>query len=324
MASPSQAISRVELSSGYEEFDLAASRQGFIGPRVAKPRPVARQSGEFGYVPVEQLLQNRTTRRAPGTGYNRGSFEFETLSFATEEHGVEEKLDDREIKQYSDLLDAETIHAQRAIDAIARAYEIEVADAIFNATTFASYTDDVTEEWDDADSATPMTDVETARRAIESATGLRPNALIINRKVFHNLKQTDEIVDRLKYAGFDDMKTIGANALAQLFDLDFVLVAGGYKNTADEGQDASIEPIWSDEYAMVCKVATTRDPSEACVARTFVWAEEAGMDNGEEICVVIEEYRTEDTRSSILRARSDWDIQVIHAAAGYLLSNITS
>jgi len=323
MPAPSSALStlRPDLAS-FEEFNLAMDRAGFIGHRVLPVMEVAKQSGTFGKITIESLLQARTTRRAPGTGYNRGTWDFTTDTFATEEHGVEEPIDDNEAAMYEEYFDMEQVAAMRAFDGVLREAEKRIADAVFNATTFASYTTSITNEWDDADNAVPLTDVETAVQTIWDNTGIWPNALIINRKVFRNLRNVDQVVERIESSGAGSPTKptdITAQMLAQCFDLDYILVAGSAKNTANEGQDASISPIWSDEYAMVCKIATSNDIREPCLGRTFHWGADGSSVGG-----TVETYRDETIRSDVVRVRHQVQEKILYAAAGYLLSNITT
>jgi len=322
MPSPTTALStqRPDLAASLEEFDLVMDRQGFIAQQVMPVVEVAKQSGNFGKIPIEQLLQTRTTNRAPGSGYNRGSFTFTPTTYACEEHGMEEPIDDRESQMYREYFDAEMIATQRAFDAVLRNAEVRAATAIFNATTWTDYTTGIIEEWDTADAAVPLTDVETAVQAVWDQCGLWPNALIVNRKVFRNLRNCAQIIDRVKYQGFMDARAgnISVEAMSQAFDLQLI-VAGSPKNTAKEGQSVSISSIWSDEYAMVCRVATTRDFREPCIARTFHWSEDGSNVGG-----TIESYRDETVRSDIIRCRHDVDEVVLYVEAGHLLSNVTT
>jgi hypothetical protein len=107
--------------------------------------------------------------------------------------------------------------------------------------------------------------------------------------------------------------------LAAVFDLPHIIVAGGSQNTANEGQVAAISQLWSDEYAMVCRVATGADFKEPCIGRTFHW----GAD-GSSIGGTVESYREEQTRSEIIRCRHDVDEITLYPQAGHLLSNVTT
>ena len=326
MPSASNAITnlRPDLGGSFMEFDLEMDRMGFIGSRVLPVIDVPKATGSFGILPVEEMLKIRNTKRAPGAGYSRGEFKFETSTFTCEEHGAEEPVDDREASLYSEYFVAEQIAAMRARQAVLANYEARVAAAVFNTSTWAgaSLTTGISTEWSNATSGVPVTDVLTAGNIIYENSGFYPNALIINRRVFRNLKNNAQVIDRIVSAGAGQAAKAGdisAELMAQVFDLDYIIVAGASKNAANEGQAADLESFWSNEYAMLCRVATGSDIREPCIGRTFHWSED-----GSNIGGTTEEYRDEAIRSKIIRVRHDVDEVIIYANAGHLLSNITA
>lgn len=328
MAAPSVAISRTEYSTGFTEFDLEASRRGFIGPRVLVPRAVGKQAASLSSVPIEQLLANRETARAPRSGYNRSSFQFGTFAYSCVDHGAEEIIDDAELAAYRDVLDAEAVHVGRAVDVVLRNYERAVAAAVFDTGTWTGDLADAvgSAAWDVYETATPIDDVLAASRAVHGRTGLWPNTFICNRTVFQNLAQCVQIVDRILYGGGPGKPAVvTAAALAAILSVDQVLVGDSAKNDATEGQDVDIAPIWSDSYAMVCRTATSEDMSEPCVGRSFLFAADGPTGwRGDEIAVAVEEYREESTRGSVIRARTYWDARIILPSAGHLITGVTT
>lgn len=324
MPHPSSTLAtlRPDLASSLEAFDLEADRRKFIGQRVLRPIDVAVQAGVFGKIPIEQLLQKRETKRAPGAAYSRGDWKFTSDSFACEEHGDEEPVDDREAAMYASYFEAEQFAAQLGRDIVLRNREIEIAAAIFNPTTFASYTTGVTTEWSTAATCVPITDVKTAKQAVWSQCGLWPNAAIMNQKVFENLRHCAQVIDRLAGQGAGSSvrpADIGTAQIAALFDLPYILVAGGAKNTADEGQDASLDWVWDDEYCMIARIAETVNPKEPCLGRIFHFTPDGSSVEG-----TVESYRDETHRADIIRVRNDMDVKIIMAQCGHLLSNITA
>lgn len=314
---------RPDLAAFYE-YDLEADKAGFVATKVCPVVEVGLQADNPGKLPLEQLLFVGNTARASGSGYARGSFKFERFTYSTEEHGWEEPVDDRDLERYRYLLQAQQIATARAQGVVMRNAEKRVADLIFNATTWngASLTTGITHEWDDATNAVPLTDVEAAVKKVYEGSGLWANALVINRQVFRNLRNCNQVVDRIESAGAGSAtkaSDITEQMLAAAFDLDYVIVAGGTRNSANEGAAPTPVQVWSGEYAMVCRVATGLDIREACIGRTFHWSADGSSIGG-----TIEEYRDETVRSAIIRVRHDVDEVVMYAAAGHLLSNITT
>jgi len=317
---------RPDLGSACAAFDLIADQKGFIGTKILKPVRVPTASGKFSLIPLEELLLDADVRRAPGGGYSRGDYTFDEVTFSTQEFGFESVLDDREVAIYADYFDAELYAADRAADRVVREFERQAAALLFDPTAFATATDDVVNEWDDHSAADPIGDVDTASRAVWAATGLWPNAIIMSNGVFRHLRQCDQIVERITASGAGDKATprqITAAQLGECFDLDQCLVGASPRNVANEGAAASISPVWSDEYVLVARLATSGDLREPALCRAFAWNEEGGLADENTIGLTVEEYSEPARRGQIYRARSSWDMKLILPMTGFLLSNIT-
>jgi hypothetical protein len=323
MPTPSSSLStlRPDLAEFYE-FDLEMEKNGFISTKVLAVAETALQSDNPGKVPLEQLLKPADTKRTSQGNYNRLTTRFETFAYATEENGIEHPVDERDERRYQHIIQAERVAADVAFATVMRNQEQRVADAVFNATTFSSYTTGITNEWDDAANAVPVTDVEAAVQSVYDQSGLWANALVINRKVFRNLRNCESVIDRINSAGAGDPSKpadVTTAMLSAVFDLPYILVAGASKNGANEGQAASISQIWSDEYAMVCRIATSENMREPCIGRTFHWGEDGSTIGG-----TFEEYYSEEARAKIIRVRHDTDEVIMYPQAGHLLSNVTT
>ena len=325
MPSPTTTLStqRPDLAT-FLEYDLESEKAGYVATEVFPVIDVMSQAGSFGKIPLKQLLEERSTTRNVGSGYSRGKWEFEPVTYNCLEHGTEEPVDDREAKMYREYFDAEQVSTMRAFSAVLRNAEQRVASAVFNPTTWtgAALTTTVTHEWDDLVNAVPLTVVEAAVQKVYDGSGLWANALIVNKKVFRNLRNCEQVIERINSAGAGNASKpsdITTQMLAQCFDLDFVIVAGNSKNSAAEGATATPAQIWSGEYAMVCKIATGADMREPCIGRTFHWSEDGSSIGG-----TVETYRDEIIRGNVVRVRHDVGEVVLYAAAGHLLSNITT
>ena len=314
-------LQRPDLGAIAYEYMSEASQMGFIGLEVMPIFRVSESSADYPKIPIEALLKLPDTKRAPRSDYGRSDYEFETGTYACVEHGWEEAIDDVEAKLYQRYFDAEEVATRRAVDIILRSQEARIASAVFNTANITG-TAAVSTEWSSGATATPRSDVTTGKQAMRAASGLMPNALAMNLKVFENLLRCAEITDALQYTnpiqlgGLDAQKA----ALAMYFGVDRLLVGGAVKDGAKKGQDVSISDIWDSEYVGLLKVSDGgMDLREPALGRTFLWTEDSPENT------VVETYREDSKRSDIVRVRHNVDDDAFtFTGAGYLLSNITA
>ncbi len=320
MPSPSTSLStlRPDLGSMYE-FNLEMNRQRFIGYRIMPIRQVALAADSFGRIPVEQLLKRANVNRTSKGNYNRIDWNFEPDSYATKEYGLEGVIDQRNARKYENYFDAEAATARLTLHAVLLEAELRVAGQIFNTSTYTPT--DVDNEWSDHENALPIDDVEAAVRRRHAATGIWPNAMVICETVFRNLRACEQIIDRISANGAGDRvksSDITTQMLAQVFDLQNIIVGKGSYNTAIEGQPAVFGDIWNDEYAWIGTIAETDMIEEPCVGRTFHWAGDGSQPGG-----LVETYWSEEPRADVVRVRHEVDENMIYPEVGELLGNIT-
>ena len=314
MVAPSSAtFQRPDLGSAFQEFDLVAAQAGYVGLQIYTPFESALQTANFSVIPVEQLLQQRETLRAPGAGYSRGTYTFEQANFACEEHGAEEPVGDRERNIYAYSFDVERVAAERAVNFVLRQHEQQVADAIMDTGTISNTA--ATAVWSNNSTGRPVDDVIAALNSIRTQSGLMGNCVVMDLSLFRHLQTSDQILDRIKYTGGNaDPAHVNAQALAAVFGVEKVIIAGGVKNTAAQGQAASLGAIFDGAKCFVGKIATGADLRDPCIGRTFLNTNDGAGS------LVIEQYRAEDRRADIIRARLDFDVKTIYAAAGHIVT----
>jgi hypothetical protein len=320
MPGPSSSLATLRNDLGSMlEFDLEANRQKFIGHRVLPFFNVDLPADRFGKIPIEQLLKRANVKRGAKGNYNRIDWSFTDDSYATNEYGLEGPVDQNMARKYANYIDAEMETAKLVLHMVQLEAEIRVRDLLFPGT----YTlHPVTVEWSDGPNATPISDVEASVRRIFALTGVWADTLTINKKVFRNLRNCDEVLDRIASQGAGDKikaKDVNASMLAAVFDLENVIVAEGVYNTADEGQTATPDHIWSDEYAAVGKLAKSQSFIEPCLGHTMHWAGDGSQPGG-----LVESYYAEENRSDIVRVRHDVQEKIKYAEMWDVMSNITA
>lgn len=312
-------VGRADLAQIAYEYAVESSQRGFIGTQILPVFPVTEQSAEYPTIPLEALLKIPDTKRGARGQYNRGDYEFEMGNYSCREHGWEEVLDDSERKLYARLFDAEEVAVTRAVDIVLRDQEKRIADKLFNTSNFSVH--NVTNEWDDAANATPISDVATGRKSVRSACGMEPNALILGKSVFDNVLQCSNIASKLQYTQPIEMMTIEEQkrALARVLKIEHVFVGDAVKDGAKKGQSFSASDLWSNEYGLLARVSTRpNDLREPCVGRTFLW------DADSDVPYTVEQYRDETVRSDIFRVRNNTDECFVFKGCCYLLGNLTT
>lgn len=347
MASPSTAITRLDLSLTYQEFSLAANQQKFIGLQVLPPISVSQEGAEFVRIQIASLLSKiEETKRSPKSGYARDDWEWSKDSYAVEEHGVEEIVDDATVEKYGDLLRTEQIATARAVNRVLQRLEFDIAAAVFNTTTWtgAALTTTVGTAWTTLATADPIADIDAAHEKVNVGCGEDANTLVLTKKGFRSMIRTARLEGLLKYDASELMIALNSgqnqsmvseivSGLKDLLQVERILVGRGFKNTADKGQAASLSRVWDDTKAMLCVVqddgldGDLENPMPQ-IGRTIFSNKNdeplPGSNDGGFGSLIIEEYRENPVRGGVIRPRNKRQVKILHPQAGHLLQGVTA
>lgn len=328
MASPTTEITRLDLSLTYAEFSLRANRRGFVGHLVFPPLIVAKQASDFLRVTIASVLGKiEDTLRKPKGTYKRGDFEFTKDSYSTDDHGVEEPIDKRQEKLYSDEMQIDRIHRDRALNRVLQRYEFDCAAAAFDGAIASAAAGT---KWDVTATADPVADVDDGREALGNTCGQEPNAMLLPYPAFIKCIRTARVEELIKYSGHTDPKTLirARDALADLFDIEEIIIPKTpRKNTADDGQAPVLAHVWDQTQVLLFHRETSDDLENVIpqFGRTYMWSEENdGLPGGEEdsIGAIIEEYEEPQTRARVIRALNDRQIKTLHKECGRRITGV--
>ncbi len=189
--------------------------------------------------------------RAAGTRAKRGGYVLTSVSVSTDEYAYAKEVTDED-RRFARLKNAPVLQPdQDAIefcaDKIDLKKEIRVASLI-KATTWVDTNangEDAEGLWSPADATnTFLTDITTGKKALQGATGVDPNCLIIDYATFLALKECAAIKDKIKYTTADSITTA---MLARLLEIEEVLVGKAIYSSANEkadGTDFTAARMW--------------------------------------------------------------------------------
>lgn len=306
---------------------------GYIADILMPTWRVGVYTGSYDVIPIEALFNISKDLRANDGSYPLTDWEFESGYYETQNRGGEVHIDERRAKMYANRFDYEAMATRIRINEILRAREYRVQQLLHD-TTYFTNTTALTTPWNDA-TADPLQDIDTAKEAMK-LLGIYPNLLQISDKQFNYLTKVTKVIAAVTNIFPDTAKdgVIGKSHLETYLKIP-IAIGGSMMNTAKKGQTASLSEIWDDEYAMLCKVASSPDIVEPSVGRTALWIEESGGGSEGEGMLIVEEYEMPGNRGKRIRAR--YDIQEhfiasrntsgtiksnISVACGHLFSNV--
>ena len=294
----------VPNADSYTAFKIAKT---IVGP----------EKGTLPVIPRETTAANgETTRRAPGAAYQRDGLAAEGIPFQVVGYGREVPVPEEDIAIYGGIMNAMKVAAGKIKTAAFTDLEVRMRDMIMNTTTWTGaslYTDNSAAPWDTAGSDI-IGHIVAAKDKVRQGTGMLPNSLIVDYSQWQNIIYTNTAIKGLLSGLAVPTPDAILTVVKNLFELDQIIVAGAVKNSAKEGQTASMGNVYSDDYAMVATVATGTDPSEPCVARTI---QSRAMGPGTDMSTYI--YDEPQTKSKVVQGDVYLDEIVVDAAFGHLM-----
>lgn len=133
--------------------------------------------------------------------------------------------------------------------------EKRVADKVFDAANYASankVTLSGTDQWSDFTNSKPIEDI---LKGLDAGI-MRPNIMVIGRAAYTKLIQHPKIVEAVKGTGAD-VGIVKRAQIAELFELEDVLVGEGWFNSAKKGQAASMSRVWGKHCALLYRERLT-------------------------------------------------------------------
>lgn len=321
------AVLRPELAT-FEQLDREMNNRGFIGAKVLAPFQVSVAAGNYGLLTLKSLLAqaDADTKRTSTGGYNRGDYELSDRSYQTKENGWEEVVDEREKAMYEHYFQLEEIAAHRAMDTVLLNLEKRVIAATVTALVTAAQTTAAAALWTDLVNARPIDDIEAGQDAVRARTGIYPKCLAISRVAWRKLRRCEQITKEIKAEGAGDPAMVGRislQAVAEVLDLEEIVVSDSIKNTANRSKPAAIASSWPDDSALLfVRPNNLADFKSRCLGRILHWGGDGSQFDGESLMAAVEMYHNDETRKDVVRARHETDEHILYQQMGQVITGI--
>lgn len=292
---------------------------GLIATKVMPILSVPVRAGQYpSFVLKEgQLLKSDVKNRSPYGSFARGTRAYNQDTYTALEYGYEEAVDDTVTADVSRFFDAEVMAAKLAQRKLMLAHELRVSAAVFNATTFTSTNSGTAYTTANLATFDVGLDIQDAIDRLlakgESANNLKA---VIPYPVWTRIRASTKFQNRLRGAGIssDTILNASAQAAAEVFGVQEVLIGRASYDSAAEGVAFAAANVWSNDYIFVGAVS---DASAGYFGGgagfTLNWSE-YGPAMG------VSTYREESIKSNIVRASHYVAEKVVNANAGQLVA----
>jgi hypothetical protein len=254
---------------------------GFVADRVFPNVPVNKQSDKYFVFPRGEFFRAQMEKRGPGDPSAGSGYKVEQEGpYHCDVWALHKDIDDQTRANYDEPLDPDREATEfLSLQALLRR-EIQWASKYFTTGIWTGIKTGVSgspgsnefKQWSDLANSDPISDIRGFRRERHKATGFWMNKFVVGRKVYDTLLDHPDIIDRLKYG-----QTPGAPAianrrrLAELFEVEEILVMDGIKNTANEGATDSYDYIGSETDALLVYAPARSGLMTPSGGYTFSW-----------------------------------------------------
>ena len=233
----------VHIDAPLSNLVVGFEPQGLIVNDLYPVINVAKQSDlYYEYTKGDFFRIPETTARAPKTKGRTVEFSVSSKAYYASNYALVEEMSYEVMANADTPLKLKEKAARNLTNLLMLDYEVRVADQLTTGSNLGSFSTPGS-LWSSSAAGTsdPFGDMQTAKSAIRSTTGLEANTIILGRQVYDALIRHADIIDRIKYV---QKGVVTADVLASLFDVDRVLVGNSIKNTGSEGLADSFSDVW--------------------------------------------------------------------------------
>jgi len=294
--------------------------QGQFADRIAPIVNVDKQTDLIKIWSQADIWRIDNTVRAPGNEANRMEISVSSVQYVCKNYALAADItvEDRANADPSFVRELETGRVKTLSWKMSMDWDRRVAQQVTN-TSNVGTSANVGSSWTDLANSDPFGDINTIIDNVEDGTGFRPNKMLIGGEAFRYLVRNDNIIDKTKETALTgaSMNTT-QQRIADLFELDDVIVGKGYFNSAQEGQPLSLTRTL-DPHVLLYYAPSTPSIEVPSFMYTFRW-NVPGVPSMQVERIPFDPRRKADR----LQIGYYQDEKIVSSALGGLVTNVTS
>ncbi len=305
---------QVHIDAALTNVSLAYRHPDFIAELIAPQVPVRKQSDRYYVYDIDREgMRSIDDLRSPGTMASEVDYTLSTDSYYCSDHALVSAVTDEERENADPALQPHIDRTEFLTERVLLNQEVATAAALQESADITSRSLDTDSTWSNPDSD-PLTDMQEARVQVFNQAQRRANLVILPFQIYEAVRIHPAIIDMIKYSG-NGLAT--PQILAQIFDVDRVVVPRAFVNDAAPGQPPAVSPVWGNN-VYVAHVAPRAGLKQLSLAHTFVWSGTPGSENG----TVVERWRDHSRKADMVRVQKYYDVKLVAPAACFRFNNV--
>lgn len=295
--------------------------ENYVADRAFLRVPVQKKSDDFFTYDRGFWNRNEMLERAPGTESAGINYSITTDNYSARRFAIHRDIDD-EVRANADSpiqLDREATELLAGQSLLKK--EIDWVSDFFVTSIWTNEDTGVAgvpvgaqfQQWDQA-ASTPIVDVRDAVRTVQELTTFRPNKMVLQRGVYDKLLDHPAIVGRLDRGQSNGPAIVMRQNLAELFELDEIMVMDAVQNTAAEGA-ANAHSFIAGKNALLLYAPSSPGLYTPAAGYTFSWV---GLLGGGALGSRISRFRMEHLKSDRLELEMSYDQKLVSADLGFM------
>ncbi len=303
---------------------FAQSADSFIADRAFPVVPVSKQSDIYFEYDRSTWLVGGAEKRAPSTQSAGSGYTVSEATYRCDVWALHKDVDDH-VRANSDVPLAPDADATRWVteNMLITKEQQWAADHFVTGKWTSELAGNATASstqfifWDRSDSV-PIQDIRAAKTTMQALTGKRPNRLVVTRDVWNVLQDNQEIVDRIGTGATTGQPAlVTRNLVAQILELDEILVGEAIANTAQEGATESTGFIMADN-ALLVHTPSSPGLMTPSAGYTFQWQ---GLMGAGSMGTRIKRFRLDKEGAERIEGEEAYDHKLVSADLGFFFLN---
>lgn len=223
-------------------ISLAYVNTKLIADKIFPRKPVGKEEFKYYAYPQGQFLTLQRSKAGRKGKLNKVTFESNKVTGSVEHFGLSADIPASDVNNAAEGQDPVNISTEGLRNLVLLDREVRAAELAFDAAQYAASNKVQlagNDQWSDYTNSTPIADIEAGLEV----PMIRPNKMTIGQAAWSILRQHPDIV-KATQKNSGDTGLASKEAVAELFELDEVIVGQGWVNIAKPGQAVNRARVW--------------------------------------------------------------------------------